>query len=97
MRNKVILFFIFLVVAIAVREVFAQTTDIKFPIPELGGCNNKTECKTFCDKEENIIACTDFAQKHNLISDDQAERTIKISQVQTGPGGCQDRQACEAT
>jgi len=35
--------------------------DIEFPIPELGNCAGKTECKAYCDDPDNEEACLAFA------------------------------------
>ena len=95
MRNKILTSVILLFIWFFINQVFAQTDAIIFPIPELGNCNNKTECRAFCDKEENVAICTDFAQKHNLVSKDQADKTRKIVEIKTGPGGCQGRDECQ--
>ena len=66
-------------------------TIINFPVAELGNCANKTECKTFCDKTENIQACIDFAKSHNLVTKDESNKAKQLAEAlkSGGPGGCQ--------
>ena len=75
-----------------------STVTVTFPIKELGGCTSKQECKTYCDKPENISACTTFAQGHGLISNEEKQRADKFSEVlkqSGGPGGCKDAEVCK--
>ena len=67
--------------------VFAQESKITFPIVELGGCQSKEECKTYCDVDANREACFSFAEKNGLMSKDETAIARKIGN-QTGPGGC---------
>lgn len=75
-----------------------QVSSIVFPIPELGNCVDKTACRAFCDTPENAEVCTTFAEQHNLISRDKAEKTRKLLQAARlgGPGGCKDHKVCRA-
>lgn len=92
---------LFLLIAVVVPMfVFAASErDITFPIPELGGCVNEEACKTYCDDENNIRACIDFAERHNLLSSeeiDEARKFERVRDVVNGPGGCTTPQSCEA-
>ncbi|MDI6883426.1 MAG: hypothetical protein QMC93_03125 [Patescibacteria group bacterium] len=73
----------------------AQALDITYPVEELGNCQNKQECRVYCDKPENIIACVNFAQAHNLISPEEAERARAFAEMGEGPGGCKSKEECE--
>lgn len=81
--------------------VFAQEempAGVTFPIAELGNCKSKTECMTYCDLPENMLACLDFAEKHNLIPKDEvkiARKMLKLGAT-AGPGGCKGKVQCEA-
>ncbi len=72
---------------------------VTYPIAELGGCNNKSECKAFCDKSENIESCVAFAQSRGLINQADADRAQKFSRsLKSGstPGGCTTPASCKA-
>ncbi|MEK7086858.1 MAG: hypothetical protein AAB935_01220 [Patescibacteria group bacterium] len=71
--------------------------DIQYPVAELGDCTNEENCKAFCDRPENMQPCVAFAEKHDLISQDEAERAKKfIDSGGKGPGGCTGQEACES-
>lgn len=69
--------------------------EIKYPVPELGNCPNKEECKAYCQTPENIKACINFAEKNNLISKEGAIKSKALTNVINGPGGCKDKTECE--
>lgn len=66
--------------------------DIEFPIPELGNCANKTECKAYCDNEAHEDACRLFAEKHDGLGgdreDDGNDEKFTAALKDGGPGGC---------
>src|SRR5437870_2293911 len=70
------------------------TTQITFPIAELGNCASATACKTYCDVLEHIEACVNFGKAHGLVNQEQADAGLKLKSVRTGPGGCTDKNAC---
>ena len=43
----------------------ALSEDIQYPVKELGNCQDEKECRTYCDKPENMDACVTFAKKIN--------------------------------
>jgi len=49
--------------------VFAQEElpGVTFPVAELGNCGSRAECEAYCDLPENMEACLNFAEAHNLI------------------------------
>src|SRR3989344_6043017 len=47
---------------------------IIFPIAELGDCNSKEECKTYCDDSTNAEACLSFAETHGLMLKAEVEK-----------------------
>ncbi|RJQ31236.1 hypothetical protein C4572_02800 [Candidatus Parcubacteria bacterium] len=69
--------------------------DIVYPVSELGSCADKEECMTYCDAEENMIACVAFAEKHNLMSSEEVKSAKKFAEIGTGPGGCTGHSSCE--
>ena len=78
-------------------HVLAQTaSDIQYPVKELGNCQNETACRTYCDKSENIKACINFAEKNNLMSQEELQQAKKFIAAGTkGPGGCAGKDNCE--
>lgn len=75
--------------------VKAQNEKITYPIAELGSCKSKADCKSYCDKLENISVCVDFAKNRGMISEDEATRAKKLGSLK-GPGGCNTKETCEA-
>lgn len=71
--------------------------DIIYPVAELGGCENKEACFTYCEDPENMEACVAFAEEHNLMDQEEIENAHKfISAGKVGPGNCQSQGECEA-
>ena len=81
-------------------KVFAQDSglaNIQYPVAELGGCKNETDCRAYCDKPDNMEACLDFAQKNNLMSDEEIQKAKNFIEAGSkGPGGCVGQDSCEA-
>ena len=69
--------------------------DIVYPVAELGGCENQLECRTYCDDLDNINECLDFAQVHNLLSDEEIAHARQFENLDTRPGDCRSQQDCE--
>ena len=82
-------FFVF-----AQEDPFAKLT---YPIPELGNCQSRTACGTYCDKPENMKSCLDFAGDHDLLSEEEIEMGQKMLALgeTRGPGGCKGQEECE--
>jgi hypothetical protein len=71
--------------------------DIQYPVKELGNCKNETECRAYCNNPQNMEVCLDFAEEHNLISEDELAMARKfIAAGASGPGGCESKDSCEA-
>jgi hypothetical protein len=89
----------FAIIFIGGTGAFAKNLeDIQYPIAELGNCQNEDECELFCEKEENILACIDFAESNGLMNSQEAERARKMTElgITNGPGGCRSEDECEA-
>jgi hypothetical protein len=70
--------------------------DIKYPIKELGNCQNKKECKVFCDDSKNSDACLSFAVKYNLMSPEELAVAKKFTDNgMVGPGNCKGQTGCD--
>lgn len=83
------------VFVVAQEDPFSKLT---YPIPELGNCLNRTACEAYCDKSENMEACLDFAETHDLLPQEEIEtgRRMLALGITEGPGGCRGQQECEA-
>ena len=80
-------------------------SQISYPIPELGNCASKQECKVFCDQSENFVACTEWAEKNGVLPEEevnikavkeqaQQAQMFEEGQIKEGPGGCRNVQEC---
>ncbi len=70
--------------------------DVRYPVKELGDCQNKKECLTYCDAAIHAKECFAFAKKYNLLSEKEAKDAAdKFLNVTNGPGGCNSGASCE--
>jgi len=77
-------------------KALADISDIQYPVSQLGNCTSETDCRSYCDKPENITACLNFAEQNNLMSKEEIEMAKKFSAVgNKGPGGCTGKDSCE--
>src|SRR3989338_5016641 len=70
---------------------------VTYPIPELGNCASKAECKSYCDQAANLTTCIAFGKSHGLMNKEEADRAEKFAtKVQSGeaPGGCNSPGSC---
>jgi hypothetical protein len=78
--------------------VFAD--EINFPIEELGNCQNKEECRIYCENWEHIEECVTFAEAHNLFSPEELAEAKKVKKALVEgvlpPGGCSSPTQCKA-
>ena len=103
MKTKYFIITIFLLIGLAVfvDKIIAQESNqmpaIQYPVEELDNCENKADCKAYCDKPKNSDACLDFAQKNNLMTEQEIKVAKKfLSNEIEGPGGCTTKDSCEA-
>lgn len=79
-------------------EAAAKKYGVSFPVAELGNCNNFSECKAYCDKEENRDACIGFAKKKGFYKEevkDQGKRADKkLLEAAKGELGCDSETSC---
>jgi len=96
--TKKIIFTIILsigVFTLAVTAVMANPfLEIEYPVEELGNCQNREECKLFCDSPENSDACFSFAKQAGLISQEKVDKIERMKDI-VGPGGCVGEQECK--
>ena len=85
-----------LAISLTANSVIAQTV-VSYPVVELGNCVDKSACKVYCDKSENIDACLIFAQKNNLMSSDEINTAKNFKKTgMIGPGECKGKDECKA-
>ncbi|HZX44843.1 MAG TPA: hypothetical protein VFF28_04125 [Candidatus Nanoarchaeia archaeon] len=58
-----------------------------------GGCSSEKACEDYCNIEENLIECVDFAVRIGEISSDEAELVKQTNGK--GPGDCRSREECD--
>ncbi len=81
-----------------------ELANVQFPIAELGGCESKDACKSYCDDPANIDKCLAFAEKSGLMSNTEVAKArtyAKFMKEKTAfPGGAKNPAAakkyCEA-
>ncbi len=57
-----------------------------------GGCKSEEECDSYCDEDNNIMECVEFAKKAGFISDEEYDMIKKTGGK--GPAGCK-REECK--
>jgi len=84
------------VFSIANSVLAKSVSDITYPVGELGNCESREACKTYCDDPANVNACISFGKQQNLISsvNPRANLAAVGENGETGPGGCENREAC---
>ncbi len=77
-------------------QALADISDVKYPVSQLGNCKSETECRSYCDKPENVEACLNFAEQNNLMPKEEIEMAKKFAAAgNKGPGGCTGKDSCE--
>lgn len=85
-----------LIFNITLADTIDNDAKVQYPVAELGNCRNKDACKTYCDQPANIASCIAFAEKNNLMTEDEINGAKKFIQAGAkGPGGCTTKDACE--
>ncbi|MDP2676210.1 MAG: hypothetical protein Q8O83_00800 [bacterium] len=72
-----------------------EASEIIFPVAELDNCQNKSECKAYCDQPDNGKRCIEFAKEHGLLPKEEIRRAEQILGTASGPGGCSSKEQCE--
>ncbi|MEK7630231.1 MAG: hypothetical protein AAB432_02525 [Patescibacteria group bacterium] len=107
-RYKILFSFIIIAAGVFVSYAIAAyaqdaslttpTSGISFPIPDLGNCSSKENCRVYCSDSAHIDACVSFAKTHGLMNKDEATRAVKFKdQLLSGsaPGGCKSADECK--
>ncbi len=64
-----------------------------------GGCKGKEGCDAYCQQEANFDTCLEFGKQYGMMSDEEYQMAKKMGprmMKQGGPGGCKDKEACDA-
>jgi hypothetical protein len=72
---------------------------VKYPIAELGSCQNQSACQVYCEQKDNMMACVSYGEQQGLISKQEAAIAKKaLPRILEGktPGGCKDKVSCES-
>ena len=82
----------------AISAEASSVNDIVYPVEELGGCENKQECKSYCDDIEHMNECIAFAEKHNLMNKREVKDAREFAKrgIRKGPGNCTTHAQCES-
>lgn len=78
--------------------VVAETsTDISYPIDELGNCESRTACKEYCDEPSHTEECLEFAEERKMMTKEEITqaRTMVRAIREGGPGSCQSKAECQ--
>ncbi len=76
---------------------FAQVID--YPVPELDNCQNKENCRQYCDILSNTESCLNFAEAHQLFTKSELREARKVVNIlkegAETPGNCQNKADCD--
>lgn len=94
---------VFLTLTLFSSITFAQESDdtvtkkygITFPISELGNCGSISECKSYCDNENNRDACVNFAKKKGFHKENSSNNNSMLKDAQSSLG-CSSENSCRA-
>lgn len=76
--------------------VNAQRDGFTYPIGQLGNCETKQACFTYCDDPSHIDECLNFAEENDLLPQKEIEKARKFQTLDlNGPGGCRGENECE--
>lgn len=88
------------IISIAAAQSNSASSDafsnLTYPITELGNCKDRNDCKIYCDDDANTAACINYAEKKNLLSQEDM-RVAKnfIASGSEGPGNCTGKKECQ--
>ncbi len=97
MARKLLLIFV-IGAAVAMASALAAEAaeeDIVYPVKELGNCADKDSCFKYCENPDNLKQCVAFAEKHNLLPEEELAKARKFQEIGgTGPGDCRSEAQC---
>ncbi len=74
-------------------EQEAKRLGVTFPIKELGNCANVTQCKAYCELEQNRQACTNFAASKGIGQSKKHQEMISRAKEVLG---CDSAESCRS-
>lgn len=75
-------------------EKLAEKYDITFPVSELGGCKNYSECRTYCEDPVNFDSCKSFALSKGFYEEENLTST-QVLQKAKSVLGCDSTSSCK--
>lgn len=105
LTTVVVIIFVFASFAHAQSQATASASPetekvkVSFPIPELGNCADKKECKNFCEEPVNRDACTAFAKKVGIFRENRGRgNAVKKALMELAKQqlGCDSEDSCKA-
>ena len=83
----------FVASAQVVDDPFAN---INYPIAELGGCEDRDACESYCNTLLHIDECISYADRNGLLSAEEIAEARTFAKLgSSGPGGCENRVECD--
>ena len=77
----------------------ALAQSIDYPVAELGNCQDKEDCRQYCDVLSNTEDCLNFAETHQLFTTVELQEARKVvnalKQGAQTPGNCQNKTECD--
>jgi len=67
-----------------------------YPIPELGGCNSFSSCKTYCDVPWHQTVCTEYGVEQGVVQKPSVLAAASVSYPISELGNCASKSACKA-
>ena len=71
-----------------------ELENIQFPIEDLGGCESRQACKTYCDDPANMDKCLAFAEQKGIMSKTEVTKARSYAKVMKEklefPGGAKN-------
>lgn len=96
MVSSIIVLMGFIVSVFISGVTFADLNNIEYPVKELGNCESKEKCKSYCDDPLNTETCLRFAEEKKLMTGREIDVAKKfLNSKEKGPGGCTTKDSCE--
>lgn len=96
MKKFFTLFSILFAFIVMAGVVSAQTSNITFPIAQLGNCSSVADCKTYCDDPTHLDSCIAFAKEKGFYKetslDSQKEAILEDAKTTLG---CDSLDSCK--
>ncbi len=67
---------------------------LSYPIPELGNCASRIECRAYCQETENRDTCIAYAKQRGFYREPDRAAKIKLVEYAQQQLGCTSREQC---